>query len=337
LVDRTARNSRFDLDVLAQTSAISVRNVHAPVFSPFGAARVSRLLHTLSSDVYHAPHYLYPFVSHGHAVVTLFDLIPLATEAAATTCSLPRRILFRLSIRSAMDRAERVIVPSKATEVDVVRFHVDRRDRVTRIPIGVDPWFGPVTPESIDNVRRRFDLPRRFVLCVGINKPHKNHVALVRALHMSTFPSDVSLVIAGPVDRRFPTAADFAREDCLESRVRVLGEVPTGDLSALYAAADVFAFPSLAEGFGLPPLEAMRCGTPVACARAGALTEVVGDAARLFNPLEPRDIASTLGALLNDPAERARLSDAGIAQAARYEWDTTAQVTWQIYRDVAGA
>jgi glycosyltransferase involved in cell wall biosynthesis len=149
--------------------------------------------------------------------------------------------------------------------------------------------------------------------------------------------TDVALVLAGPLDPRFPQGNALARRHGVEDRVTVLGEVPASDLPALYSAAAAFAFPSFEEGFGLPPLEAMACGTPVVCSAASALPEVVGDAALLVDPADASAIAVALRRVLDDASLRERLIESGLARVARLRWPPIAAATWQVYREVAGS
>jgi alpha-1,3-rhamnosyl/mannosyltransferase len=174
-------------------------------------------------------------------------------------------------------------------------------------------------------------------LTIGVNKPHKNHRRLVEAFCSTIIPRDVHLVVAGPHDPRYPGAAVYAQRLGIADRVVELGPVDEDDLSALYTAADAMAFPSLDEGFGLPPLEAMACGTPVACSWAGSLPEVVGDAARLFDPLDPVAIARAIAVVVGDDGERRRLRVAGLARGAESSWSHAAGATWRVYREAIDA
>jgi alpha-1,3-rhamnosyl/mannosyltransferase len=202
----------------------------------------------------------------------------------------------------------------------------------------------------LETMRRKYALPERFVLYLGSNKPHKNLVRLVEAwfqVSRSKFQvattSDVKrgtwnlkLVLAGHWDPRYPQAQQRAAELRLEDSVRFLGDVSEADLPALYNLATIFAFPSLYEGFGLPPLEAMACGTPVACANTSSLPEVVGDAALLFDPLDVEGMAATIAQTLSDASLRAALRARGLARARLFSWERTAKETLMAYREAAG-
>jgi len=202
--------------------------------------------------------------------------------------------------------------------------------RVAAIPLAAGPTFHPQPLEAIAGLRRRHALPERFTLYLGSNKPHKNLPRLLAA--WATLPEDELLVIAGAWDRRYPEPRQIVQQQGLGERVRFLGPVAEADLPALYGAATLFVFPSLYEGFGLPVLEALACGTPVACSDSSNLPEVADNAALLFNPLDVGAIADAIRLLLADEQERAALADRATAQAARFSWERTAAATLALYR-----
>nr|HID12930.1 glycosyltransferase family 1 protein [Anaerolineae bacterium] len=170
-----------------------------------------------------------------------------------------------------------------------------------------------------------------------INKPHKNLMRLIEAwssVIKSLGFGHWSLAIAGHWDPRYPQARQKVAELGLDS-VIFLGEVAEADLPALYSAADLFVFPSLYEGFGLPVLEAMACGTPVVCSNTSSLPEIVGDAALTFDPLDVEEMAAKIKEALYDETLREEMREKGLRQAAKFSWEKTARETLKIYREVA--
>jgi glycosyltransferase involved in cell wall biosynthesis len=149
-------------------------------------------------------------------------------------------------------------------------------------------------------------------------------------------PKAPLLLIAGPWDARHPDARQAAQQLGVSERVRFLGIVDDKDLPALYSGALAFVFPSLYEGFGLPALEAMACGAPVACSNASSLPEVVGDAALLFDPSDVRALTEAMQRLIEDAALRQRLSERGLRRAGTFSWQRNASATLSIYRRIAG-
>ncbi|MFZ1768129.1 MAG: glycosyltransferase family 1 protein [Caldilinea sp.] len=302
--------------------------------SPFGLEQQWRMPRRLRQEarkspmLYHSPYYLMPYRPGAPTLLTHYDLIPLHFPAYVPARA---RLLFRIMLWLALRTAQHVAAISEASRRDLLTsFHLSP-DRVTTTPLAPDPRFCPQSATSLAEVRDAYALPESFVLYLGINKPHKNLVALLHA-YAKLPTSAPPLVIAGAWDNRYPEAKQAAVTLNLTSRVRFLGPIAEIDLPALYAAATVFVFPSRYEGFGLPVLEAMACGAPVACSNVSSLPEVAGDAALLFDPDDIVAIAQTLQRLLDEPSLRADLRDRGLAQAARFTWQRTAALTLDIYR-----
>ena len=310
--------------------------------SPFGLQQqwaMPRLLRELEgagggpAAVYHSTYYLMPYSLHLPTVLTFYDLIPLQRPE---TMSRRARLFYQLTLSMALNSSRHVLAISEAARRDLLaRFKLPAA-RVTTTPLAADARFRPAPPEEIARVRAAYALPDEMVLCVGINKPHKNLPRLVEAFgRLLAQGSRAGLVLAGPWDERYPEARTAAAALAGGERVRLLGPVADADLPALYAAATVFVLPSQYEGFGLPVLEAMACGTAVACSNSSSLPEIAGDAALTFDPFDVDALAAALGRLLRDHELRARLQQAGLAQAARFSWANTAAATLGVYRQAA--
>ncbi|HEU4657908.1 MAG TPA: glycosyltransferase family 1 protein [Capillimicrobium sp.] len=242
-----------------------------------------------------------------------------------------------LLVPLAARRSHRVMADSASTADDLVRELRVPREKIDVVPLGVGTT-ARAEPEGAAALRARHDLGERpIVLTVAAKRPHKNLPRLLEALALIPAERRPVLVVPG-----YGTFHD-AELDALIARlgiardVRMLGWVPDAELEGLYAAAALFAFPSLYEGFGLPVLEAMARGVPVACSDRGSLREVAGDAARRFDPERPADIAAAIEAVLADPAEAERLRAAGRAQAARFTWEATARATLDSYERALAA
>jgi len=199
--------------------------------------------------------------------------------------------------------------------------------------LAADPIFTPQPPDVVTVLRTRYALPDKFLLYLGSNKPHKNLVRLIEAwAAMQAKTPDYTLVIAGAWLPQHPEPRQRAQALGIDDRVCWLGPLPGEDLPALYTAANVFIFPSLYEGFGLPVIEAMACGTPVACANTSSLPEVAGDAAVLFDPTQTGAIVDALQQVLDDASMRADLRLRGFRQTTEYLWQETASKTLDLYR-----
>ncbi|HLF87644.1 MAG TPA: glycosyltransferase family 1 protein [Anaerolineales bacterium] len=301
--------------------------------SPFGFSQqwiIPRMLRASGLDVYHSPYYLMPYFPGRPTVVTIYDLIP---QLFPRVVSARARILFQWTTRLALRSADQVVTISEASRQDLLAAYRLNPARVTAIPLAPDPVMCPQSEEEKRRVREKFGLPERFVLYLGINKPHKNLVRLVEAWKMVA--TDALLVIAGAWDARYPQVKERVAALGLGARVRFLGPVSNVDQPALYAAATVFVFPSMYEGFGLPVVEAMACGTAVTCANTSSLQEATGEAAMLFNPTRTEEITASLMRILDDARLRETLREQGIEQARRFTCERVARKTLAIYRKLA--
>jgi glycosyltransferase involved in cell wall biosynthesis len=286
--------------------------------------------------VFHAPHYVYPLLLPCPGVVTIHDCIhlrfprQLPNPAAA--------VYARLMMRRAVRAADRVIAVSQATRADLIELVGADGGKIEVIPHGCDPFFfEPVSPEELDRVRRKHGLERPFLLSVTNIKPHKNLKRLLQAfgqLHRD-YP-DLELVIAGGSLQRHPDLEMVCAECAVGERVRSLGFLPKDELRALYKMAQIFVFPSLYEGFGLPPLEAMACGTAVVASRSSAIPEVVGHSGLLVNPFRVDAIAEAVRSLLENDSFRRALGAQGRRRAREFDWDEAARRVLSVYHEVGG-
>ncbi|MEW6750750.1 MAG: glycosyltransferase family 1 protein [Candidatus Latescibacterota bacterium] len=297
-----------------------------------GLARADRL------DVFLSPYPKGPLRLPCPLVVTIHDLTPLVLPQQGSWRTPVRRTLFRLLAQWVGRRAARIITDSEHSARDIVRLlHVDP-SRIRVLPIGVEPRFRPLQDAAqLRQVLARYQVEPPYLLWVGNGKPHKNVPGLLRAfarLQQRDGAGPV-LVLAGDLGRWGDGHRLLARQLGLEERVRFTGPVAEDDLPALYAGAGLFVFPSLYEGFGLPPLEAMACGTPVVASSRTSLPEVVGDAGLLVDPLDEGALAAALGRLLADGAEHQRLRRAGLERARRFRPDRIGEEHLAILQEAA--
>jgi glycosyltransferase involved in cell wall biosynthesis len=317
------RNSRYDVAALARYPNVELRHVDVPTFS----LREQFQLPTSNVRILHTPYYVKPYAMRVPSVVTIFDLIPLRLPQGSLSWRV--RLFFRLAVGLAARTAARVIAPSAATRTDLVTLLNVPREKIDVVPLAADAQFVPQSPAEVERVRAKYRLADEYVLSVGINKPHKNIAALIDAWQ-SLNETKQTLVIAGAWDARFEHPVVENRKQ----RIQFIHDVADRDLPALYSGAAVFVMPSLYEGFGLPPLEAMACGTPVICSNAASLPEVVSDAAILVDPHDVGAIAGAVERVVSDSALRDRLRAQGIAQAAKFSWERAACETYRVYQSV---
>jgi glycosyltransferase involved in cell wall biosynthesis len=286
-------------------------------------------------DLFHATNYVLPRAPDVPFVVTVHDLTLLRYPELGTPAL--RRLVE--STRKSAREARYVIADSAATRRDVIELLGVAEEKVRAIPLGCDADFVPGDIEAArQHVAAHFAIDRPYVLHVGTIEPRKNLERLVtafaRARRAHQWPH--LLVLAGAPGWGVEPVRGRVAAEGLEDVVRFTGAVSRQDLVALYRAADLFAYPSLYEGFGLPALEAMACGTPVLASDVASLPEVVGDAALTVDPRDDEALASQLARGLTDRGLRDRLRGAGRAQAGKFTWERCAAETLSVYDAALG-
>jgi alpha-1,3-rhamnosyl/mannosyltransferase len=332
------RNTRHDIAALAQLPGVELIATSARPFTLAEQIGLPRLLGRVAADLYHVPYYVRPYAGLAcPSVVTLYDVIPRRFPGEVSRRA---RILFDLLTRLAIRASQRVIAISASARADLIAAYGIPADRIVVTPLAADPRFRPPPPAAISALRAAYGLPDQYILSLASNKPHKNLPRLIAAWaevvarRAAASGASCPLVVAGHWDARYQQARQLVAERHLEAAVRFLPDVAENDLPALYGGALLFVFPSLYEGFGLPPLEAMACGTPVICSKTSSMPEVVGDSALLVDPTSREHIAAGLARLLDDAALRAHLRAAGLQRAAAFSWAQTATTTLAIYEHV---
>lgn len=303
--------------------------IRLPIGLPL-AARRDRL------DVLHVTYHAPPR-SPCRTVVTVHDLSFMAfPNTFGPRDLLVLSTLVPLSAR----RARAVIVPSEHTRRDLIRAYGLPPDKIVVTPEAADARFSPSEDAGADRaVVRRLGLVRPYILALGTLQPRKNFERLVEAYAAlrRSGRTDHHLVIVGKAGRAAARLRERIARLGLEERVHLRGYLAAADVPAVYRAATCFVFPSLYEGFGLPVLEAMACGTPVIASNQAAVPEVAGDAAVLVDPYRVGELAGAIERVLADPALRARLRAGGLARAATFSWEETARRTAEVYRAAARA
>jgi glycosyltransferase involved in cell wall biosynthesis len=312
--------------------AVAERSTHYSVGEQW---RIPLALARRRVDLFHAPHYVVPRLVPCPYVVTIHDCIHLRFPQYLPNRLAP--IYARTMMRLAAGGARRVLTVSQASKADIVRYLGTPADQVEVIYNAPDERISaPPSPEEITRARDRFLLTAPFILYTGNIKPHKNLDRLIEAYAelRRRGIEDHKLLIIGDEVSRYPNLRRLVHRFQLHQHVRFLGFVPDATLAALYRLAAVFVFPSLYEGFGLPPLEAMAAGAPVVTSNVSSLPEVVGDAALLIDPTSPHAIADAIAQVLSNPALRDDLVRRGLARAQTFSWARSAARVHEVYHEL---
>jgi glycosyltransferase involved in cell wall biosynthesis len=301
--------------------------------------RFDWLLERTGVDLLHTPYLTAPWMLPCPHVLTVHDTVDFLGLAADGN-SLADLVQFHRTRRS-LRRARRVLCVSEATRRDVQLLFGIQREKTEVFYNALDARLLATPPEDTKRVLGRYSIPGPYVLYAGNVKPHKNLTRLIEAFaivkhdlrHQPRF-AELKLVVIGDELSKHPQLRHAVLKSRMQAEVRFLGFVPPGILRVFYARAALFAFPSLYEGFGLPPLEAMSLGTPVVASNIPALVEVLGEAAHLVNPENVFDISRGLRQALLDDDLRRRLVARGREQVARFSWDDSVRRVLEVYRQV---
>ena len=289
-------------------------------------------------DVLFAPNFVPPPSRTGRLVITVHDLAFRRFPETAPHAT--RRWLARID--HALERASRIIAVSEATRQDLIELYSVAPDRIVVVPHGVDhSVFRPVPPDDVVRATRRLGVTGPYLLYLGGIEPRKNLPRLIEAFARLPTNGRPDLVVAGSGVAWNPEGTNLLRaaldRQTIDVRQRVLlpGYVADADRAALLSGAEALVYPSLYEGFGLPVLEAMACGTPVVASNRPALPEVAGDSALLVDPEDPHQLAQAIERVLSDQRLRRVLHQRGLERAARFSWDETARRTAAVLHEAA--
>jgi glycosyltransferase involved in cell wall biosynthesis len=287
-------------------------------------------------DVLHVQFTAPPLVSCP-VVVSIHDL---SFEHLPETFKRRSRMQLRLTVRRSARKAAHILSLSESVRQDIIKTYAIAPDRVTAIPLAAPTHFTQISEEKeLQRVRDTYGIRGEYILSVGSIQPRKNLKRLVGAyarLHRERLGVKLPiLVLAGKKAWLYGETLRAIEQSGVGDQILLTNYVSETDLPALYSGALCFAYPSYFEGFGLPPLEAMKCGAPVIVGNRTSLPEVVGDAALLVDPFNEVEIAAALAALIDNPELRDKLRVKGLARAAEFNWHNTARQTLKVYKQVA--
>lgn len=294
---------------------------------------IARQVNRLGVELFHSPHYTLPVGIRTRSVVTIHDLIHLRFPEYF---SVTQRAYARLMMKHACTAADAVIVDADFTKADILASFTIPPERIHVIPLGVASFFRPAESElDLHADLASMGVREPYVLYSGGLKPHKNVSTLLKAFAQFRHRESARLVISGENFWDEAELSNLARTLGIEKRIL---SVPAGQqgLLRLYQGATVVVVPSRYEGFGLPILEAMSCGTPVIGARAASIPEVMGEGGLMFDPLRPEELTDRMEMLFDDGGLRVAQRAYGLQNAARFSWDQCGARTMEVYRAVVG-
>lgn len=295
---------------------------HWPMDRTFGA-----------TEIFHATNHLLAHFRRARTVFTLHDLIYLRYPEY----HLPyNRWYLRLAMPRYLEASDVIVTPSECSRQDAIRAYRLPESKIKVIYEAPAPTFTPPTgPAPLNGVRQKYNLPEKYILYVGTIEPRKNLARLLEAFRplLAHWPA-LKLVLLGKKGWLYEPFFHRLQELGLTGQVVFPGFVDEADLPAFYHLAELFVFPSLYEGFGLPPLEAMACGAPVICSNSSSLPEVVGDAALLIEPTDTAGLHTAMRRVLEDPHLRADLARRSLVQAQKFSWQKAVDELEQVYRSL---
>ncbi len=289
-------------------------------------------------DVFHGPASLIPFrKDHYRVVVTIHDLVAFLFPE---TIPLKYGAYMRFLLRQAVKRADKIISVSYHTRQDLIKILKVPSEKIVVIHEAPSPIFRPLDQNEVQTrLKIRYGINKKYIYHLGNIEPRKNLIILLEAFTRvcREFGSEYQLVVSGQKGWLIRSLSQFLKNYPLRDQVLFTGYVPMEDLPVLMNGAELFVFPSLYEGFGLPVLEAMSCGTPVISSNRSSIPEIVGSAGLLIDPTNTQELAEQISFLLRNEADRRRLRLLGLEQAARFSWVEVARNTWEVYRSVKEA
>lgn len=288
-------------------------------------------------DLFHFPFYTMPIIRNYKSIVTIHDI---TYEIHPEWYSWKGLLAMRFFSRYAAKHADRILTDSNSTKQDLMTYYGVAEDKVVVIYLGVEGRFRRIEDHAaLRQIRTKYHIARQhIILYVGSIHTRRNIEQLIRAFHLlCRRMSDIQLLIVGKQEYPYLDVQALVTELGLHNRIIVPGYIQDDDLPLLYNVADVFIYPSSYEGFGLPPLEAMACGTPVITSNNSSLPEVTGAAAILIDQLNIEEMADALYQVLSDEGLVRDMVAKGMIQASRFSWEQTAQKTLAVYREVVGS
>jgi len=285
-------------------------------------------------DLFHSPDFVLPPLRRAPGILTVHDLSFIQHPDGAAPKL--RRWLNKV-VPDSVNRAQHILADSQSTKEDLEKLLNVAPNKISIVGAGIESRFKPIADaQKLDRLRQKYRLPERFILGLGTLEPRKNYEGLIEAFNLLQVDHpDLHLVIAGGKGWLYDSIFEAAKKSPASSRVHLIGFVADEDLPALYSLAQVFAFPSHYEGFGIPALEAMACGAPVVAANNSSLPEIAGKAAVLLPATDTTALSNAICQFVSHPSLREEYTKAGIEQAKKFTWETAAEKLLKVYQSLA--
>ncbi|MBL4694594.1 glycosyltransferase family 4 protein [Candidatus Gracilibacteria bacterium] len=287
-----------------------------------------RKLYKEKCDIVHFPHFNVPILYRRPYTITIHDLT-LSLYPGQKMTRWYHRLAYSFTIKNAVKKAKKIIAISHNTKADLIHYLHAEPKKIHVIYNGVSPDF-TLIPEvhKFDSTLKKYGITKQFLFYAGVHRSHKNLPTLIKAFEMLSPDLNLQLVITGRPDPHYPEVQNAASQN---PNIILTNLVSEQELVYLYNAAMIFVFPSLYEGFGLPPLESMSCGTPVVASNSSSIPEICGeDNALFFDPQDPQDIANKIDQLHRDSDLQAELIEKGARHAAKFTWDKMAKESYRL-------
>lgn len=315
---------------------VSIRSVNIPPASVKQHLMLNNVIKKSEAHIFHYPMFDLPLSMPTPAVITIHDLNAMLFPDYYTKGKWWRKPAAKWLHRSGIKRARRIITPSCAAANDLCSMFPKAKEKVVPVQHGYKRACSGGTNGSYQELKDRINLPPEYILYVGVHRPHKNLEGLIRAIsYLRKSGNKIFLVVAGSIDERFTGPQKVVSRLRLGDAVKFIGHAYDEELAVLYKNSLCMVFPSFLEGFGLPLLEAMDYGTPIACSDIPVHREVAGDAAIFFNPHSPENMAEVISRLINDERLRRELIQAGQNRLQAFTWENSARKTMEVYRQAA--
>lgn len=309
--------------------------VDIPHYSLGEQLRLPGILRKYQLDLVHFLHFTHPIFYPAPFIISIHDLTMSKSPVGAQQKSPLRAWSYRLVMKNAISKSLSISTLSQATKKDILNSYSVEPEKIKVIYLATGSRFQPLSTKESRPILKKYQLKKPYLLFVGQWRPHKGISYLLQAIRLfrERFQNqEITLAITGKPTKKFPQTSQAIAKAKQEGLVQLPGFVKDQDLPAIYCQAEAFIFPSLYEGFGLPPLEAMACGIPVASSNLSSLPEVLGKAPLYFDPRDPADIALKINTLLTNHKLADKLVKRGLKQVQKYSWQKTAQETLKLYQ-----